>query len=341
MALNIKIIDYKKIDETYNNYLELEISGDEINHVIINTLRRVILELVPMYAYNRSNIIITKNESIYNNDQLTLRISQFPIFDIDNEISNINKVFDLEKDANLIHYNKKDELIINNIDNSLNFSMYVNVTNTTNKIINVTTDNEFASFKYKGNTVESPYKRKLLITKLKPNEKLILTAISNLHIGLKNSIYFPGNCFYSKSDKEKNTYIFNVESNKQLSEKEIISRACQIIINKLDNFLEIIIEKINEYKSDNNIHFINGIIKIENESYTFGNLISRFLQDHLNIKGAAYKIEHLLIRELEIKYETDDTLIIDIINDVINSSKNVYKNLKKKIDQLNLDKFKP
>ena len=119
-------------------------------------------------------------------------------------------------------------------------------------------------------------------------------------------------CVYS--EENENSYKLNIESLKQLSEIEIIIRACHIILTKLNNFLEIFKNKIKEYSSDkiNNEyslddevkkdksdsetitesairntnddaleeHRVKGIINIENETHTFGNLLSRLLQEH-------------------------------------------------------------
>ena len=149
-------------------------------------------------------------------------------------------------------------------------------------------------------------------------------------------------------------------------------RACLIINKKLQNYLDIITDKIKKYESekisdqysietkpvnesntessssssssssstdvnentDLEVHRIKGFITIENESHTFGNLISRMLQDHESILFAGYKIDHLLIKEATIGYKTDGTDILEIFNDSINEAISIYETLINKFEKL-------
>jgi hypothetical protein len=153
------------------------------------------MELLPTYAYLKDDIDITKNTSIYNNDYMRLRLFQFPIINIDNDISTIDRSASLEYDANISTFEKKIEDLsileekdkLEKAEKSQNFIMSINVKNTTNEVMNVTTDTDNVKFYYKGKLVPSPYKRKLLIIKLKPGEEFICTATSSLNIGLKET----------------------------------------------------------------------------------------------------------------------------------------------------------
>ena len=81
----IKKLDYvpKKNGNT-NNYLYLEFSGEDINYILVNTLRRVIYQDIPIYAFEPNKIIFKKNSSVFNNDHIRQRISTFPIININN-----------------------------------------------------------------------------------------------------------------------------------------------------------------------------------------------------------------------------------------------------------------
>jgi DNA-directed RNA polymerase subunit L len=366
--MNIQVLDHKKIDDTYNNYLVISLTSPKLNHVIMNTIRRVIMELVPVYAIDKKDIDITKNTSIYNNDYIKLRISNFPVHGVNNKEDTIERSKQLEHDANVSIFDKKieDLTILEEIDKrdklekSQNLNMYINIKNTTQDILNVTTDD--AKFQLEGKSIVSPYKRPLLILKLKPNEEFIGSCISTLNIGLKGANYIPVSACTFTSE-ENNLYKLNIESLKQLSEKELILRACKIINIKLNYFLKIINERIDEYKSskisdDFNLnnssesetesatrnssdetleeHRVKGVIKIENESHTFGNLLSRFLQDHKSILFAGYKIDHLLIKELTIAYKTDGTDIINIIDDIIKESIGLFDTIHNNISKLKI-----
>lgn len=377
-SIKVRIIEEVKNNDTYNNYLTLGIKGSKTNNVIFNTLRRVIMELIPIYAFDKKDIDITKNTSIYNNDYMRLRLYQFPIFNIENDIKTIERSAELEYEVNLSTFEKQVEDLniieekekLMKAEKSQNFIMSINVKNTSSQIYNVTTDDENVKFYYKGKIAESPYKKPLLIIKLKPGEEFRCTSTSTLNIGLKGANYLPNSvCVFSEPDTDSNNeYTFTLESLKQLTEKEIIIRACLIIDLKLNNFLDVISNKISEYKSDKvqdeyNLdnsksssdtesdtltesairnssdivleqHRIKGIIKIENESHTFGNILTNFLQNHNAILFAGYNIDHLLIKELTIGYKTDGTDIIEIFKDIILDAKNIFNSIKEEVEAL-------
>jgi len=76
--IKVKEKEYKKF-----NKLHIEFSGKDVNHVLINTLRRIIIQHIPTYAFNK--IDIAKNTSVFNNDVLRLRLSCFPVHNIEND----------------------------------------------------------------------------------------------------------------------------------------------------------------------------------------------------------------------------------------------------------------
>ena len=432
MTINIKITDNKLYDNTFNNYMTFEIYGSKINHVIVNTIRRTILEMIPTYAFDRKDIIISKNSSIYNNDQMTLRLSQIPVIKIYNNIENLNKIFELEYESTLSMYEKKlDDINIIETKNQLiklekaqNFIIYIDIKNISGNDMIVTTSDKCVIYKYKGETILSPYKNPICLIKLKDKEEFQCIMTSSLHIGMTNSIFIPtAACYFddgdnndddsnnnndsdnnndddiqsksknkSKSKSKSNSnnkkiekkdtsettelnteistdnnnilekqkiYTFTVESLKQLSEIEIIIRACTVIVIKLNNFIPIITNKIKNYKSnekkendtyeskayssilDDNDHTIKGIIIIENESHTYGNLISRLLQDHKNILFAACKIDNLLKKEATLAYKTDGTHINNIFEDIIKEAIHIFNTIRKQFeDQPDLNCYK-
>jgi DNA-directed RNA polymerase subunit L len=381
--IQTRVVEYKNMDDSFNNYLVIGLQGQKINNVIINTLRRVIMELVPTYGFDKKDINITKNTSIYNNDYMRLRISHFPVIGIINDFETINRSAELEYEANISTFEKKIEDLseiekkenADKLEKSQNLIMSLNIKNTTNDVLCVTTNDEFAKFYYKGKQIPSPYKQDLLIIKLKPGEEFTCTVASSLNIGLKGANFMPtAVCVFSEPENPTDPdaeYLLNLESLKQMTEQDIIIRACTIIDSKLNNFMDVFTSKITEYKSeaitDNfNLenknqsidesesdsiadsavrnsadevleqHRVKGIIKIENESHTFGNLLSRMLQDHEQIEFAGYKIDHLLIKELTIGYKTAGEDIINILNDIIVESRSIFSTIKQETESLKL-----
>jgi DNA-directed RNA polymerase subunit L len=306
---------------------------------------------------------------------MRLRLSQFPIINVDNSRETIERSLELEYEANISSFEQKIEDIdiikkkeeMKNLEKSQNFTMVVNVKNTSSSVLNVTTDTDGVKFYYRGKLTESPYKRKLLIIKLKPGEDFSCNAASMLNIGMKYVNHMATSvCVFAEPEQEaSDEYKLNIESLKQIPEKELVIRACLIINKKLQNYLDIITDKIKKYESEKisdqysietkpenesneetssstdinentelEVHRIKGFITIENESHTFGNLISRMLQDHESILFAGYKIDHLLIKEATIGYKTDGTDILEIFNDSINEAISIYETLINKFEKL-------
>ena len=73
-SVKIDDISYKV---PINSKLILEFKGEFETNVVINTIRRVILLEIPTYAFTQKSIEITENTSIYDNDYMRLRLSQF------------------------------------------------------------------------------------------------------------------------------------------------------------------------------------------------------------------------------------------------------------------------
>ena len=299
--VSIKQLHYKDKPKT-DSRLELQFKGSDINHVILNTLRRTILLNLPNYAFHPQNIQIETNTSSYNNDMLRLRISNMPIINLVPSEDTLKLLDDLENDRNII------------LDKTL--SMVVEYENKTMDIVPVTTNN----IKFFINDEAAPeYPIDFLLVKLKPNQKIKLVASTNLDIPKKSDIYTSvAICTYEY--EEENDIIFKLESRGSLTEYEIIRRACKIIINKLSSILDKLLKLNFTNKS-------NGNIILEKETFTMANLITNGLQNHKNIEFAGYKIDHLLIEEAEIKYATDGKDIRDILKDTITKQIKIYEKI--------------
>jgi len=303
--IKIKEILYEKYDQ-----LHIEFSGKDVNHVIMNTLRRIIIQHIPVYAFDNSTISITKNTSVYNNDVLRLRLSHFPI-------TNINKPDTIKYYTNIIN-NELDD------DELEKLNMYVDKKNNNIDILNITTDD--ADFSNNNNKISNIYKNPLLIVKLKQNEEIKLSASSILDIGKKNIKHSPVSiCVYEEINDNK--FIFKLESKGQIEEYDIIKRACKILIIKL----ELIEKHIESFDIDLNQN--NGKLVFENEDHTIGNFLNRYLQNHNDILFSGYKMDHLLIDNTSINYITNDVKDIKkILFECISKAKKdinaIIKNIK-------------
>ncbi|AXN91021.1 putative DNA-dependent RNA polymerase subunit Rpb3/Rbp11 [Namao virus] len=298
-------------------HLRLRFKGSAVNCTLLNTIRRTAMELIPIYGFDRSDIQIVKNTSVYNNDEISLRVSLLPIIKVENTVKTLERIFEFENEINMSFYDQSTEDINvlkkkeeeKNLEKKLNFIMEVNVKNKNSQVIAVTTDD--AHFFYNGESVKvNPYFEKnikFLIVHLKPGEEIVFTAYSSLYIPLhkkgsvfsavSNAIVYEPN-EETSNDKEDDLYL-ELFSIGQLPESEIYMRSLTVIKMKLELLEALLIKKINHITQDK----LRGNLKINNESFTFGNLITHFIQDHPDILFAGCEVENLLVRSIVIKYE--------------------------------------
>lgn len=359
--INVKLIENADEIDGYETCTSvINIVGKTVNHVIVNTLRRVILSLIPIYGFDASNINITKNTSVFNNDMMRLRLSNFPVYfskNLNSKYKNLKKIkYDqIINPDNSLSFAKELEYRANlgsaeldvTLDNTTqnitnNLTIIINVKNTSeNDIMDVTTMTPGVKFYFEKEQISHIYANPLLIIQLQPGQEFVCTMISSLNIGLYNAIYRPCSmCHYEQL--HENSYNLTVKSRRQINEKDIIIRACKIIKEKIKNSESVIIENISNYSKHNNIddlefsteHLRNGTIVIEGEQHTMGNLISRFMQDHQNITYAGYKVGHPNVNQVEIEYSCR-TDIIAVIKDVCRSIISTYDNIENKVLKMN------
>ena len=160
MDIKLKLVKYQDcIDNLECNYMIINFKGSDINYVILNTIRRILLRYIPIYAFESKLTDINKNTSIFNNDMMKLRLNNLPI-----PLLNINKKFNME---NIKKISDLEKNIYNKNDND-SIIMYINIKNTNKDILNVTTNN--AVFKYFNNEIINSnelYKRPVLLCQLR------------------------------------------------------------------------------------------------------------------------------------------------------------------------------
>ena len=112
--MEVKVDSFLDKKDFSLGHLKLRLKGKNINHVYVNTLRRVILEDIPSYSINPELININKNSSVYNNDYLRNRLENFPLIGLDFKLD-FDEYNDLRKYMRGIeNYNKEYE------DNNIN-----------------------------------------------------------------------------------------------------------------------------------------------------------------------------------------------------------------------------
>lgn len=314
--MELKVESYLN-DNSFNlNHLKLRLKGNDVNHVYVNTLRRIIIEEIPSYGINPDLILINKNSSVYNNDYIRNRLENIPLIGLDLK-------FDLEEYNNLRRYTRGLENNFTEYENN-NIDMYLDVKNTEDKILNITTDD--MKYYIDEKDVGSIYKNKILICKLKKDEEINLSLKVDKGVGLNHSRYSVAHVYFNKEGE--NNYLLTIEPRGQLNIDEILKRACEILKYKLS----LIRDKIGNDKIIDNG---NGIIILNNEDHTIGNLLTYRLQENKDITLAGYELEHLLIKDVKIKYKIKEgKLINDILRKEIDYLIKYYENLGKEFLKL-------
>jgi len=319
---NISIKE-KSWEKGLNSRLEFRIEG--VDSTIVNSIRRVVFSLIPIYAFNKFDI--TTNTSIFNNNYLKLRLSNLPVIGITTD----TPIY-IKKETVVVEQDSIMDDISMNTDEQLNSSslkqltMYLTKTNNTTEIMTVGTDD--CKFYYMEKQIDSPYMPpycgNIPIIKLQPKQEIKLSAITKLGIENENAIFSPASiCSFNMIND--NTYDVALESRGQLDEVTILNYAYENIINLFDKLMDIM-------PDDNNI---NGKISIKDSDHTIGALIASGLQNHKKVKFGGYNMPHLLDNTILVHYELVEALNIkDILQEIVDKYKKIFNtinNLIKKI----------
>jgi DNA-directed RNA polymerase subunit L len=309
MSLKVKDVSKHlfKNGKTDNHY-HVNIKGKDINYIIINTLRRICLQLIPVHAFHPEDVEISVNTSVYNNDIIRLRLSNFPIYGMENNIELVDQVNEIEN-------NKYTEESLDKL------SIFFSKKNETSGIINLTTDD--CEFYMGDKKIKSIYKNPLLIVRLNPLQEIRGSCKSSVGVQLTNGIYsaVQACCYEELKDNE---YLFKVESCGEISEKDILRRACMVIDKKIDTFK-------NKF-ADTQIEGNKLELTLKNEDHTFGRLITYFLQNHKATTYAGGRMDHPLNREFDIVLESNGSKKLkSIIMESFNEIQSLYKKIRTSI----------
>lgn len=327
--MSVKKVLYDK--ELFNSRLEVNIKGKEIDHVIINSLRRIILSEIPTYCWD--DFEITTNESIFNNSQLRLSLQNIPVVgvkEIPKKVPRSKENPDEEEEDDEL----KDIIGIDDIDTedkamvdgtSINqMTMFLKYHNDTNKIISVTTDD--AKFYYQGEEIKSPYPNPVILIKLQPDQHINFSAKTRLSNEKEDSKFSPVSvCAFKQLKDDESEYLFFLESRGLYTEKELLKEGCYQIRRKLKKLEKLFPETETE----------EGEIKIPKEDYTVGNLISHglFLLDEVNY--ATFTRRHPYDNNVVIRFGLKKSLNIKkLIMKVMDNYNKIFKNLEKEFEKL-------
>ena len=326
MDLDIKEIKYET-DSYDSSYLVLDISGKDAHHCIINSLRKVCLDQIPIYAFDRGKIKILRNNSVYDSTEMEVRLSQLPIKRVPNNV--IYLPLKYYKNVNFA-----DAKLERHPNDNTNIEFYLNAKNSgPDKIKYITTDD--LRITINGDIVENKnmYRGKEPITliELRVGEEFECAMKGVLAVGELNSIFNSSNTYY-KEIKENEKYIFTIESSGQLDEYELLVRGINIIIEKLRIIKEDIVNLQYEMiVTDNNS--INLVIK--NEDYTCGGPLNYILQGLKEVEFSGIYSPNLMEKNIAITCVIEKKYkIIDVFSKAIDETIELYNSIEKKIIKL-------
>lgn len=321
--LQVKQILWDK--EMLNSRLEFNMSGKNINYVIANTIKRVATTYVPVYAF--TNIDITENTSVFNNNMLKLRLQNIPVFGISTKES-IFKLSDeviAEEETMITSLINMDDIDLGKEkkfnSTSLNqLTLYLDYTNTSENIISATT--KHCKFYVAEKQIESPYPVEVPIVDLQPGQKIKLSAITTLGIEDTSAIFSPVSIFTYRMNNE-NDYDVIFESKGQLDEKRILNITFENIDNILDNFITLVPEE----------NDMVGMLELQKGNHTIGNMISVGMMQHNDIEFAGYNMPHPLDSKIVFHYKLKSGSIRKVCNDIVDYYKKVFNELKSNINK--------
>jgi DNA-directed RNA polymerase subunit L len=311
-------VHLKKLPSSIESEFNIQIEGKSIDYSVVNAIRRTILLNIPIYGFHRSNIFIEveKSKHMYNNDLIYNQIETLPIYDIPNYYDLENPELYLSNEVLKSLFGKfiqekysADDKSINSESNEsvdankklFKIELGMNVKNISDTDKFVTTHDVVLKI---NNKVSNSYMTRdpISIIVLKPGEEISLRAEANLGISKILATYeATTNAIHKEISSSK--YELSYETLGQLDKNLIFTKACIILIKKLEHLNKFIQSKYKE--EPENIKYME--IQLFGEEHTLGNLIATALQKCDLVAEAGYAMPHPFIDQIVIRYrlETD------------------------------------
>lgn len=326
MDLNIKELKHE-LDNYDSSCLVLDIEGKDLDHSIINSLRKVCIDQIPIYALSRGKIKILRNSSVYDCTEMEVRLSQLPIKRIDSNV--IFLPLKYYKNVNFA-----DLKLERHPDDNINIEFYLNAKNNgPSKVKYITTDDLRISINNDIINNKDMYRGKEPITliELRAGEEFECSMKGVLAVGELNSIFNASNSYYEEI-KKNNHYIFTIESNGQLDEYELLIRGINIIIEKL----KIIKENVVNLQYDMIVTENNSIrLEIKNEDYTCGGPLNYVLQGMKEVEFSGVYAPNLMEKNIAITCVIDKKYKVDeVFSRAIDKTIEIYKDIEKKVKKI-------
>lgn len=325
MDIKIKEIEYNKTDGLSYSNLKLLLYGRDISNIIVNSIRRTIMEDIPTYAFSPKLFIIEKNTTIFNNDQIKLRLSQLPILNIDTGIDFLEEIF----------WNEDKYKVLSIHNNEKKISISINEKNTQMPVKNITTND--IKYYINDKQVKNPYNNTfpILITKLREGEEFICSMQGRIGIAKKNAIWSAASNVYFTIDGNNgdngdngdngNNITLNIFSAGQIDEYAILLKACKNIIQQIDINKRILLNILHDNVSNK---AENKEIEFKLNNKTIGSLLNERLQKHEHVIFSGMCIPTYLTDEVIIKTTFKENIkIINVISEISDTCIEVFNKI--------------
>jgi len=325
--ISVKESSYEPNNGILGSKLSLLYSGNDINHKMVNTLRRVTFNDIPTYAFPPELITMTKNTSVFNNDYMRNHLSSLPILDIP---SSENDLFYLHpKYWNNVDYSDGERITH---ENEIIIDMYINSTNNTQHIMNVTTNDATIiknDIKISMYDTEHPP----LLIQLKPGQSFNCHMRSSLSIGENSDIWAASSNSYYDIDDDTSQILASYETKGQLHEYEFLIKACDYVCYKLEELRSNLNEKVISGQINKNNNII--MIYLVDEDHTMGELINDTIQDLSTVEYSGFSKPDNLVRLGLIKVKCVDIHSpIDAFNEASSILTKKFKHIKQEFIKL-------
>jgi len=325
--MDIKITEISKqpFKGLQSSKLILGISGKQVNSSVVNTLRRLTYDYVPTYAFDSSSITIEKNTSIYNNDMMRERLIQLTIPNISTNIKYLDDQYFMNVDFN-------DPNRPRDPHDKLQIELYINVVNNGSNVMKVTTSHAklFIGGVEEDITKKFDHDYPILLIELRPGEVFSARCVGILATGRLHSVWnAAANTFYKEIND--NAYEMTVESSGQMTEYDILTKACSILKTKMVLLKEYIRER---YETPDILNTNNLLLILDEEDHTIGNIVNECLQDHDGVLVSGLSKPNLLINSMHIKFRTIKPNPLVAVYEVIEYIIKLYDNIKKQLRHL-------
>lgn len=320
--VKLKEVSKREFKNLQSSQLVIELSGKTVTTALVNTIRRLAYDYVPTYSFPRELITIDKNESIFDNDYMRLRLSEITIPKISSKVNYLD-----DKYWRNVNFSNPDRE--KHPDDNKTLELYVNVINDTKEVMNVTT--EYARVFENGVEVQGKFDPKFpcLLIQLRPGGIFSCRCLAALSVGKVNHIFCAaGNAYFEEKDGK---FLLTLESQGQLDEYEILHKSCVVIKEKLNITKQLIKQN---YDLPNIKDKKKLKLELINEDHTLGNLINDFLQDHKDVLFSGLAKPSPLIDRMIITIATIKNNPLSVIMETIDNIIKIFDNIESQIKKL-------